>query len=63
MVSEAPVSRRVPVQGALVPSIRHAMIVVLFFAVDKPTLKEYQYAEVHHNTPPFIKIRTINIMH
>jgi hypothetical protein len=63
LVSAAPVGRRVPVQGALVFAIRHAMIVVLFFAVNKPALKEYQYAEVHHNTPPFIKIRTNNTMH
>jgi hypothetical protein len=32
------------------------MIVVFFRVVDKPALKEYQYAEVHHNTPPFVKI-------
>jgi len=63
MVSAAPVIRRVPVQGALVSSIRHAMIVVFLHTVDKPALKEYEYAEVHHNTPPFIRIRTTNITH
>lgn len=45
--------------GALVLAVRHAMIVVFFFVVNKPALKKNQYAKVHHNTPPFIKIERL----
>lgn len=41
--------------GALVVAVRHAMI-QFFVAFNKPALEKYKNAEVHHNTPPFVKL-------
>jgi hypothetical protein len=45
----------VPGQGALVAVVRHAMTVQFFVAGYQPALKKLENAEVHHNTPPFVK--------